>query len=148
MKKLPGSFQHSLQVANLAEEAARKVGANNLLVRSGSLYHDIGKVVNPEYFIENQSEGFSPHDNIDSLSSARVIIGHVSKGVELARKYKLPVQIIDFIRTHHGTTTAFYFYKKFLDENPEGSEMKSDFVYPGSEAFFKGDCNCYDVRCC
>ena len=136
-EEAPGSFQHSLQVANLAEEAARKVGANNLLVRAGSLYHDIGKIVNPEYFIENNSEGLSPHDKIDALSSARVIIGHVPKGVELARKYKLPVQIIDFIRTHHGTTIAFYFYKKFLDGNPEGSEMKNDFVYPGPKPFSK-----------
>lgn len=136
-EEAPGSFQHSLQVANLAEEAARKVGANNLLVRAGSLYHDIGKIVNPEYFIENHSEGLSPHDKIDALSSARVIIGHVPKGVELARKYKLPVQIIDFIRTHHGTTTAFYFYKKFIDGNPEGSEMKNDFVYPGPKPFSK-----------
>ena len=133
----PGSFQHSLQVANIAEEAARKIGANSLLVRTGSLYHDIGKVVNPEYFIENQSEESSPHNNLDSLSSAKVIIDHVSKGVELARKYKLPIQIIDFIRTHHGTTTAYFFYKKFLDENPQKSDMKSEFVYPGPKPFSK-----------
>lgn len=133
----PGSFQHSLQVANIAEEAARKIGANSLLVRTGALYHDIGKIVNPEYFIENQSEGSSPHDKLDSLSSAKLIIGHVTKGADLARKYKLPVQIIDFIRTHHGTTTAYFFYKKFLDENPQKSEMKNEFVYPGPKPFSK-----------
>lgn len=133
----PGSFQHSLQVANIAEEAARKIGSNSLLVRTGALYHDIGKVVNPEYFIENKSEGLSPHDKLDSLSSAKVIIGHVTKGVELARKYKLPIQIIDFIRTHHGTTTAYFFYKKFLDENPQNIEMKNEFVYPGPKPFSK-----------
>ncbi len=135
-EEAPGSFQHSLQVANLAEEAARKVGANYHLVRTGSLYHDIGKVVNPDYFIENQ-EGSSPHDKIDPLTSARVIISHVPKGVELGLKYKLPVQIIDFIRTHHGTTTAFYFYKKFIDEKPEGNERKSEFAYPGPKPFSK-----------
>lgn len=133
----PGSFQHSLQVSNIAEEAARKIGANSLMVRTGALYHDIGKIVNPEYFIENQSEGLSPHDKLDSLSSAKVIIGHVSKGVEIAKKYKLPIQIIDFIRTHHGTTTAYFFYKKFLDENPLESDIKSEFVYPGPKPFSK-----------
>lgn len=133
----PGSFQHSLQVSNIAEEAARKIGANSLMVRTGALYHDIGKIANPEYFIENHSEGLSPHDKLDSLSSAKVIIGHVSKGVEMAKKYKLPIQIIDFIRTHHGTTTAYFFYKKFLDGNPRKSDMKNEFVYPGPKPFSK-----------
>jgi putative nucleotidyltransferase with HDIG domain len=136
-EEAPGSFQHSLQVANLAEEAARKVGANPLLVRAGALYHDIGKIINPEYFIENLSEGLSPHSNIDSLSSACMIKDHISRGLELARSYKLPVQIIDFIKTHHGTTTAYFFYKKFLDENPQKIEMKNEFMYPGPKPFSK-----------
>ena len=97
-EEAPGSFQHSLQVANLAEEAARTIGANLLLVRTGSLYHDIGKIANPEYFIENQTDGMSPHDNLLPADSARLIINHVRNGVVLAKNFKLPVQIIDFIQ--------------------------------------------------
>lgn len=133
----PGSFQHSLQVANLAEEAAREIGANNLLARTGALYHDIGKVVNAQYFIENQSEGFSPHDRLDPEKSAEIIIDHVREGVELARKYKLPSQIIDFIQTHHGTSVAYYFYKKFLDKNPDRTDMQKNFSYSGPKPFSK-----------
>lgn len=133
----PGSFQHSLQVANLAEEAAREIGANNLLARTGALYHDIGKMVRSEYFIENQSEGFSPHDKLDPEKSAKIIIDHVKEGVELARKYKLPSQIIDFIQTHHGTSVAYYFYKKFLDENPKRTDMQKAFSYSGPNPFSK-----------
>ncbi len=136
-EEAPGSFQHSLQVANLAEEAAREIGANNLLARTGALYHDIGKIVKSEYFIENQSEGFSPHDKLDPIKSARIIIDHVKEGVELARKYKLPSQIIDFIQTHHGTSVAYYFYKKFLDENPKRFDMQKDFSYSGPKPFSK-----------
>ncbi|HNR42726.1 MAG TPA: HDIG domain-containing protein [Bacteroidales bacterium] len=131
----PGSFQHSLQVANLAEEAAREIGANNLLARTGALYHDIGKIVNAQYFIENQSEGFSPHDRLDPEKSARIIIDHVKEGVELARKHKLPSQIIDFIQTHHGTSVAYYFYKKFLDKNPDRTDMQKNFSYSGPKPF-------------
>lgn len=133
----PGSFQHSLQVANLAEEAAREIGANNLLARTGALYHDIGKIVRSEYFIENQSEGFSPHDKLDPVKSAKIIIDHVKEGVELARRYKLPSQIIDFIQTHHGTSVAFYFYKKFMDENPKSTDKQKDFSYSGPKPFSK-----------
>ncbi len=133
----PGSFQHSLQVANLAEEAAREIGANNLLARTGALYHDIGKVVNAQYFIENQSEGFSPHDRLDPEKSAEIIIDHVREGVELARKYKLPSQIIDFIQTHHGTSVAYFFYKKFLDKNPDRTDMQKNFSYSGPKPFSK-----------
>jgi len=108
----PGSFQHSLQVANLAEEAARVTGTNLLLVRAGALYHDIGKIANPDYYIENQKDGISLHENLNPRDSAKVIINHVKSGVILAKNYKMPVQIIDFISTHHGTTVAYYFYKK------------------------------------
>jgi len=133
----PGTFQHSLQVANLAEEAAREIGANNLLARTGALYHDIGKTFHPEYFIENQAEGFSPHDQLDPLESAEMITGHVKKGIDLGRKYNLPAQIIDFIQTHHGTGVAYFFYKKFLDKNPKRTDMEKNFAYTGPKPFSK-----------
>ncbi len=133
----PGSFQHSLQVANLAGEAAVRVGADHLLTRAGALYHDIGKTRNPEYFIENQSEGFSPHDHLDPLKSSGIIINHVAEGVELGRKFKLPSPIIDFIQTHHGTGLAYFFYKKYLDQNPKNSSMEKSFAYPGPKPFSK-----------
>jgi putative nucleotidyltransferase with HDIG domain len=133
----PGSFQHSLQVANLAEEAARIIGANPLLVRSGSLYHDIGKIVNPGYYIENQKDGVSPHEELNPLDSAKVIIDHVNSGILLAKNYKIPVQIIDFIRTHHGTTIAYYFFKKYSDQRPWDTSMEKEFTYPGPKPFSK-----------
>jgi cyclic-di-AMP phosphodiesterase PgpH len=127
----PGSFQHSLQVANLAEEAAREIGANNLLARTGALYHDIGKVARSEFFIENQPEGFSPHDELDPLKSSKIIIDHVREGIELAKKYKLPPLVIDFIQTHHGTSVAYFFYKKYLDKNPNRTDIEKNFAYSG-----------------
>ncbi len=130
-EEAPGSFQHSRQVANLAEEAARVIGANLLLVRAGALYHDIGKIAYPDHFIENQVAGTSPHDNLDPLASAKVIINHVSNGVILAQNFKVPVQVIDFIQTHHGTTVAYFFYKKYTDLHPEKKGMEKDFAYPG-----------------
>lgn len=133
----PGSFQHSLQVANLAEEAARITGANLLLVRTGALYHDIGKIANPGFYIENQTEGVSPHDSLNPEESARIIINHVKNGVTLARNFKVPVQIIDFIRTHHGTTIAYYFFKKYTEMNPWDTSKESDFTYPGPKPFSK-----------
>ncbi len=133
----PGSFQHSLQVANLAGEAAVKIGADHLLTRAGALYHDIGKTKRPEYYIENQSEGFSPHDQLDPVKSSGIIIDHVSEGVELGKKFKLPSPIIDFIQTHHGTTVAYFFYKKYLDQNPKGKDIKETFTYPGPKPFSK-----------
>ena len=136
-EEAPGSFQHSLQVANLAEEAARITGSNLLLVRTGSLYHDIGKISNPNYFIENQTDGFSPHDNLYPEDSVKVIINHVKKGVVLAKNYKVPIQIIDFIRTHHGTTLAYSFYKKYTDLNPCDTSKEKDFTYPGPKPFSK-----------
>ncbi len=114
----PGSFQHSLQVSNLAEEAARVIGANYLLVRTGALYHDIGKIGNPKYFVENQGDEISPHEKLDPKESARMIISHVKNGVNLARNYKIPIQIIDFIKMHHGTSVAYFFYKKYIDQYP------------------------------
>jgi len=136
-EEAPGSFQHSRQVANLAEEAARIVGANLLLARAGALYHDIGKIVNSEYFIENQSADHNPHHEIDPLESSRFIINHVNEGVLIARKYKLPVQIIDFIRTHHGTTKAYYFYKLYLETKPGEKDIENEFAYPGPKPFSK-----------
>jgi putative nucleotidyltransferase with HDIG domain len=133
----PGSFQHSLQVANLAEEAARVTGANLLLVRTGSLYHDIGKIASPDYYIENQKDGKSPHESLNPLDSAKVIINHVKSGVVLARNFKLPVQIIDFIRTHHGTSIAYYFYKRYTDLQPWDTGREKDFTYPGPKPFSK-----------
>jgi cyclic-di-AMP phosphodiesterase PgpH len=130
-EEAPGSFQHSLQVANLAEEAAREVGANVLLARTGALYHDIGKTYESEYFIENQTDGFSPHDQLDPLKSSEIIIEHVKKGVDLAKKFNLPSPIIDFIQTHHGTSVAYFFYKKFLDKNPRRTDMEKSFAYAG-----------------
>ena len=135
-EEAPGSFQHSLQVANLAEEAARVIQANVPLVRAGSLYHDIGKIASPSYFIENQAES-NPHDNLSTKDSTRIIINHVRNGVNLARNYKMPVQIIDFIRTHHGTTIAYFFYRKFVDQNPGTTDVESEFTYPGPKPFSK-----------
>jgi hypothetical protein len=133
----PGSFQHSLQVANLAEEAARITGANLLLVRTGALYHDIGKIANPSFYIENQTDDISPHDNLNPEESARVIINHVRNGVTLAKNFKVPVQIIDFIRTHHGTTIAYYFFKKYTDLFPWDTSKENEFTYPGPKPFSK-----------
>jgi hypothetical protein len=136
-EEAPGSFQHSLQVANLAEEAARAIGAQLLLVRAGALYHDIGKIANPSYYIENLADGYSPHESLTPKESSKVIINHVRNGVILAKNYKLPVQIIDFIRTHHGTSVAYYFYKKFVDQNPGEANMEKEFSYPGPKPFSK-----------
>ncbi|MGM0667880.1 MAG: HD family phosphohydrolase, partial [Bacteroidota bacterium] len=136
-EKAPGSFQHSMQVANLAEEAARNVGGNPLLVRAGALYHDIGKVAGSEYFTENQSEQFNPHDALEPEKSAEIIIGHIKRGLELAKKHSLPQQIIDFIRTHQGTTRAYYFYRQYKDRYPERDISPGDFTYPGPRPFTK-----------
>lgn len=134
-EKAPGTFQHSMQVANLAEAAASEIGANALLVRVGALYHDIGKMLNPIYFIENQKTSVNPHDELTPLQSAKIITRHVTDGIELARKNKLPQRIVDFIRTHHGTSLTYYFYRKELDENPNCQE--ADFRYPGPTPFSK-----------
>jgi hypothetical protein len=127
----PGTFQHSLQVANLAEDAVFHVGGNPLLVRAGALYHDIGKMEDAIYFIENQTTSINPHDDLKFEQSARIIIDHVKKGVDLARKNKLPEAIVDFIRTHHGTTTVQYFYRSYLREYPQADVDVKQFSYPG-----------------
>ncbi len=136
-KDVPGTFQHSLQVANLAEEAIYYIGGNSLLVRTGAMYHDIGKLENPYFFTENQPDGFSPHQEIDPLESAKIIINHVIVGVELAKKYKLPEQIIDFIRTHHGTTSVQYFLHLFRKQGNDSKIVESQFRYPGPIPFSK-----------
>lgn len=133
----PGTFQHSLQVANLAETAIYTIGGNALLVRAGALYHDIGKIENPQFFIENQNQGFNPHDKLSYEESARVIIRHVQKGVELARKKNLPEIIVDFIRTHHGNTRVDFFYQSFLKNFPEKLVDENIFKYPGPIPFSK-----------
>jgi putative nucleotidyltransferase with HDIG domain len=133
----PGSFQHSLQVANLAEEAARAIGANLHLVRTGALYHDIGKIGNPRYFIENKIDESNPHDKLDPKESSKVIINHVKHGAVLAKNYKIPAPVIDFIRTHHGTTVAYFFFKKYMDEHPGETGMEKVFSYPGPRPFSK-----------
>ena len=133
--KAPGTFHHSLQVANLAEASANEIGANAMLVRVGALYHDIGKMNNPTYFTENQVTSINPHDDLDPKESARIIINHVIEGIELARKYNLPDRVIDFIRTHHGTSFVYYFYKKQQELDQPFKE--SDFRYPGPPPFSK-----------
>jgi len=133
--KAPGTFNHSLQVANLAEAAANEVNANALLVRAGALYHDIGKMLNPFYFTENQISGVNRHDDLEPEDSARIIVNHVLNGIEIARKNNIPDRIIDFIRTHHGVGLVWYFYKKALKKNPEVD--KELFRYPGPNPFSK-----------
>ncbi|PHQ27773.1 HD family phosphohydrolase [Leeuwenhoekiella nanhaiensis] len=133
--KAPGTFHHSLNVANLAEAAANEIGANSMLVRVGALYHDIGKMVNPTDFTENQSTGINTHEDLSPDESARIIIDHVLNGIEIARKNNLPDRVIDFIRTHHGTSTVYYFYKKAQEQ--DGEVNIEDFKYPGPLPFSK-----------
>ena len=133
--KAPGTFHHSLNVANLAEASANEIGANAMLVRVGALYHDIGKMSNPTYFTENQSTGINPHDELSSKESAKIIIDHVINGIEIAKKYNLPDRVIDFIRTHHGTSLVYYFYKK--EKEFDKSIDKKLFTYPGPKPFSK-----------
>ncbi|WP_115461899.1 HD family phosphohydrolase [Winogradskyella aurantiaca] len=131
----PGTFHHSLNVANLAEASANEIGANSMLIRVGALYHDIGKMDNPTYFTENQSTGINPHDELSPKESARIIIDHVIKGIEIAKKNNLPDRVIDFIRTHHGTSMVHYFYQKELEKK---TDIDSNlFQYPGPKPFSK-----------
>lgn len=133
--KAPGTFHHSLQVANLAEAAANEIGANAMLVRVGALYHDIGKMMHPSYFTENQITNVNPHDELLPKDSARIIIDHVIDGIEIARRNNLPDRVIDFIRSHHGTTLVYYFFKK--QEDLEEDVQESEFSYPGPLPFSK-----------
>ena len=134
--KAPGTFHHSMNVANLAEASANEIGANAMLVRVGALYHDIGKMSNPTYFTENQSTGINPHDELSSKESASIIINHVLEGIEIAKKNNLPDRVIDFIRTHHGTSVVYYFYSK--EKQLQNSDVNiEDFMYPGPRPFSK-----------
>ncbi len=136
-QKAPGTFQHSMQVANLAEEALFVIGGDTLLARTGAFYHDIGKMQNPLYFIENQQGGYNPHNDLTSAESARIIIEHVEKGIEMARKARIPEQIIDFIRTHHGDRRVEYFYFLEQKQNPGLALDERDFRYRGPIPFSK-----------
>jgi cyclic-di-AMP phosphodiesterase PgpH len=136
-EEAPGTFQHSLQVANLAEMGALEIGANALLARAGAIYHDVGKLKNPMYFIENQSSNLNPHDEIEFDESAEIIINHVLDGIEIAKENHLPDELVDFIRTHHGTTTVQYFYKQFIANFPEEEVDVKAFTYPGPKPYSK-----------
>lgn len=133
--KAPGTFHHSLNVANLAEAAANEIGANSMLVRVGALYHDIGKMKNAPYFTENQTTSVNSHDELSPKESAQIIIEHVINGIEIAKKRNLPDRVIDFIRTHHGTSTVYFFYMKAKEE--EDKVSPEDFRYPGPIPFSK-----------
>lgn len=134
-EKAPGTFYHSLAVSNLAEAVAVQISANVMLVRVGALYHDIGKMKNPNYFIENQSSSFNPHDELEAIESSNIIKNHISIGIELAKKNQLPDRVIDFIRTHHGTSIIRFFYDKELKNNTNA--IVSDFRYLGPKPFSK-----------
>ncbi|MBO7490425.1 MAG: HDIG domain-containing protein [Bacteroidales bacterium] len=134
-QKAPGTFQHSMQVANISEDLINEIGGNALLAKVGALYHDIGKVMAPIYFTENQNNGFNPHDNIDYEESAHIITQHVRDGIQLAKKYRLPAEVTDFIRTHHGTTVTGYFYAQAKLHHPEEDINISDYRYLGPTPF-------------
>ena len=132
----PGTFQHSIQVGNLAAEIANKIGAKSQLVRTGALYHDIGKTLNPIYFTENQS-GVNPHEHMPYVESAKMIISHVTEGLKLADKYNLPNVIKEFISTHHGQGKAKYFYVQQKNAFPDEKIDELLFTYPGPNPFTK-----------
>lgn len=133
----PGTFQHVMQVADLCEEALFAIGGNMLLARTGAMYHDVGKVKNPMCFTENQSGKYNIHDDLSYYESSQIIINHVVDGIEICRKYHVPEQIIDFVRTHHGTRRTEYFYQMELKENPETEINEADFRYHGPIPFSK-----------
>jgi len=133
--KAPGTFQHCVQVANIAEELIHQIGGNALLARAGALHHDIGKTLKPLFYIENQQTGFNPHNEINNEESAEIITSHVVDGVKLAHKYKLPEPLIDFIRTHHGSSKTKYFYNKQKIEHPNIPIDENIFTYKGPKPF-------------
>ncbi len=133
--KAPGTFHHSLNVANLAEASANEIGANAMMIRVGALYHDIGKMKDPTFFTENQATAINPHNELSNKESARIIINHVIDGIEIAKKNNLPDRVIDFIRTHHGTSLVYYFYSQEKSQNEDVDE--NDFRYPGPKPFSK-----------
>ena len=130
----PGTFQHCIQVANISEDIISEIGGNSLLAKVGALYHDIGKIQAPLYFTENQTGDFNPHNELEYTESAAIIIQHVRDGISLAKKYRLPMQVQDFIRTHHGTTVTGYFYARQKAEHPDSVNI-NDFRYPGPMPF-------------
>lgn len=136
-EKAPGTFQHSIQVGNLAQEAVYKIGGNPLLVRAGAMYHDIGKLGSPIFFTENQNNGLNPHEKMPYDESAQIVIHHIESGIKMAQKEKLPRQIIDFIATHQGTMQTKYFYNSFINQNPDEDVDISMFSYPGPTPFTK-----------
>ncbi len=129
-EECPGTFQHSMQVSNLASEAAHRIDANVQLVRTGALYHDIGKINNPAFFTENQ-HGVNPHDALNPIQSARIVINHITDGLKKADKYKLPEVIKDFISQHHGAGKAKYFYNTYSNTHPDEDVDPAPFTYPG-----------------
>lgn len=133
----PGTFQHVMQVADLCEEALYAIGGNMLLARTGAMYHDVGKIKNPLYFTENQVNKFNYHDEVSYTESAHIIIQHVLDGIEICRKYHVPEDVIDFVRTHHGTRRTEYFYQMELRENQDGDVNEADFRYHGPVPFSK-----------
>ena len=134
-EKAPGTFQHSIQVGNLAQEAAYKIGANSLLVRAGAMYHDIGKTVSPGIFTENQMSNFNPLTEVDLKLAAKLVIQHIENGVQIAKKHKIPQQIIDFIVTHQGTGKTKFFYNSYVNDNPDMVVDSTLFMYPGPIPF-------------
>ncbi|MEI6695819.1 MAG: HDIG domain-containing metalloprotein [Bacteroidota bacterium] len=135
--KTPGTFQHSMQVANLVEEVIFEIGGNALLARAGALYHDLGKMEMPMFFIENQNTALNPHSELSYDESAEIIISHVSKGIQIARKHNIPEQLIDFIRTHHGTRKTAFFYQKFKLDYPDEIIDETKYTYKGPIPFSK-----------
>ncbi len=133
----PGTFQHVMQVADLCEEALFAIGGNMLLARTGAMYHDVGKIKNPFFFTENQHGKYNLHDEMSYYESSQIIINHVADGIEICRKYHVPEQIIDFVRTHHGTRRTEYFYQMELKENPGEEVNEADFRYHGPIPFSK-----------
>ncbi|MBP5365209.1 MAG: HDIG domain-containing protein [Bacteroidales bacterium] len=130
-EKAPGTFQHSVQVGNLAQEVAYKIGANAMLVRTGAMYHDIGKIVSPMYFTENQAGNINPHDGMDFRESAQIVIRHVENGVRIARKHNIPQQVINIIQRHHGDSQARFFYVSYCNAHPNETVDTAAFSYPG-----------------
>jgi putative nucleotidyltransferase with HDIG domain len=131
----PGTFQHSIQVANLCEEVLFEIGGDTMLARTGALYHDVGKIKNPMYFTENQHGAYSPHNDLSNTESAEIIISHVTDGIELAHKAHVPERIIDFIRTHHGTRRTDYFYINEQKAHPDEEIDPTPFTYHGPAPF-------------
>ncbi len=136
-KQAQGTFNHSMTMGNMVESAAEEIGANPLLVRVGALYHDIGKSLNPSAFVENQMDNYNIHDNLTPEKSAEIIIDHVREGIKLAKEHNLPPEIIDFIKTHHGTLLVSYFYNKAVEEKGEDNVDINQFRYPGPKPFSK-----------